>query len=624
MRHKSSNFRLLPVYNVLKDQNRFTCGDPCSAFIKVFDSAYPAFQLQFDVDQGMPSIVRLKMACTGENYGTYTNSVVRHQKDVDNDGVDEFIYTFGGGGWGDIPEGVYYLEITMPDAPNVSDRLLFTETFCYVVNPGCAVNWKLKYSHSCAEKSLGDYSMGFMNTFNLGEITIIRDGSLEVLTTRKDGFGKETRVAVDLRPRHSFEILGNAWLLDSLSYLKLFDQVILSRSENEDQFSLDNIDVVGIGEPTDCEFPIRISFTKDVLLNTKCCDSVYEQAPVPGNCAGMHAMLSDDFSICEGESATLEVTVVGGAAPYVIVWSTGETGPSIEVTPTEATTYIVTAIDAFGCVKQDEVTVTPVTCEGDLVVTIDPSETETCSGDSVNLDASVSGGSGTYTYLWSTGATTQDITVSPTNTTIYSLTVTDTVTGDVETVNQTITVHPPIEVGISSNGCLMSITTLGFCEEDTYEWQIETAPDDWDPAPGVNNGTTYTGVTGSNYRLKITCGPCIAFSNELQVTCDIPCTTEITDVSFNSGTNELTVTYASVMGSTTFQTGYIVLNESLTPNIGNCGGSGNWTFVINVTLTSESDTIVIPFEPNQLPTCIVLGVNINAGECTDTHYEAIS
>ncbi len=51
-------------------------------------------------------------------------------------------------------------------------------------------------------------------------------------------------------------------------------------------------------------------------------------------------------------------------------------------------------------------------------------DTVICSGQQVALTANPSGGGGSYTYLWSTGATTQNITVSPVTTTSYWCTVT--------------------------------------------------------------------------------------------------------------------------------------------------------------------------------------------------------
>ncbi len=54
--------------------------------------------------------------------------------------------------------------------------------------------------------------------------------------------------------------------------------------------------------------------------------------------------------------------------------------------------------------------------------------TTICSGGSVDLFATALPIVGSYSYLWSTGAITASITVSPTSTTVYSVLVTDLVT----------------------------------------------------------------------------------------------------------------------------------------------------------------------------------------------------
>lgn len=627
MRHSSSNFRLVPAYNVLQDQHRYVCGEPCDEFLRSFDSLYPPFQLIFDEDMGEIADVTLVMVCgTDPVAASYLNTAIRTVKDIDNDDVDEFVYTFSGGPLGGNSPGVYYVVVEFEGG-----ELFYTETYYHPGLPtqggceDCKEYWWMEYSHSCDEKSLGDYSMGFLNKYFLGDIILFRDGTIENTVSRKDGFGVETIIATDIRPKWTFEVLGNSYLLDSLEFLKLFDQVYLKRSDNTDVFTLANIEVTAKGDTNDCFFPIKISFTKDVLLNTKCCDSVYEQAPVPANCDGMHVMTSENFAVCEGTTIELMATVVGGAAPFVYVWSNGETGQTIEVTPEETTEYIITVIDAFGCVKQDEVTITVVVCEGALVVDIvaDP-VSPVCEGTLVDLDASVSGGSGTYTYLWSTGATTQDISVTPTNTTVYSLTVTDTISGDVHTENITLVVIQNPNVAIVANGCNLSIAQIQDCEGTTvYLWQVETTPDTWVSASGANNGTTYSGDNGSTYRLKVTCSGCVGYSNEITVACSAPCTVIITDITYDYGTEELSVTYDATMGSNPFVTGYLVLNESLTPNIGNCAASGSYGFIISITLTAADDTVVIPFVPDALPACIGVYININAGECTVTQYEAI-
>ncbi|MEQ9229321.1 MAG: T9SS type A sorting domain-containing protein [Cyclobacteriaceae bacterium] len=64
--------------------------------------------------------------------------------------------------------------------------------------------------------------------------------------------------------------------------------------------------------------------------------------------------LGNDTTVMQGD--TLELSVAGGFAS--VVWSTGESGPSIQVIPTSPLTqYIVTTIDQNGCEASDTITI---------------------------------------------------------------------------------------------------------------------------------------------------------------------------------------------------------------------------------------------------------------------------
>lgn len=119
-----------------------------------------------------------------------------------------------------------------------------------------------------------------------------------------------------------------------------------------------------------------------------------------------------------------------------------------------------------------------------------------CSGTSTTLTASA----GT-SYSWSTGATTQAITVSPSTTTNYSITITYA-NGCVRTVNGVVTVNPSPTVTASSNItiCNGSSTTLTASGALTYTWSPSTG---LSASTGVTvtasptTTTNYT-VTGTN------------------------------------------------------------------------------------------------------------------------------
>ncbi len=126
--------------------------------------------------------------------------------------------------------------------------------------------------------------------------------------------------------------------------------------------------------------------------------------------------------LCNGANDG-KLTAVGiqGTAPYTYSWSTGATTSTIvNVSPG---VYTATVTDANGCVAVATKTVTepsPVT------ITITASSSNICAGSSSTLTASASGGmGGTYTYTWVAGPTSSVSVVSPTTSTIYTISVED-------------------------------------------------------------------------------------------------------------------------------------------------------------------------------------------------------
>ncbi len=109
------------------------------------------------------------------------------------------------------------------------------------------------------------------------------------------------------------------------------------------------------GETTES---ITVSPTEDTTYSvtvTNCADCVAEDTvSVIVNELDIDA--GEDITIIEGESGTLSVTPYDEGMSYV--WSTGETTPFIVVSPTETTTYTVTATNINGCSSSDEVIVT--------------------------------------------------------------------------------------------------------------------------------------------------------------------------------------------------------------------------------------------------------------------------
>ena len=137
------------------------------------------------------------------------------------------------------------------------------------------------------------------------------------------------------------------------------------------------------------------------------------------------AGIIDDQSICKGEEVTLTAS---GGTDYK--WSNGATGPEVKVSPDNTTTYEVTVSDGLTSdVAEVTVAVNEVKAYAGKDVSIK-------KGEDITLKAS-----GGDTYLWSTGETTQSITVSPDKTKTYGVTVSADGCEDIDKV--TVKVESP-------------------------------------------------------------------------------------------------------------------------------------------------------------------------------------
>ena len=113
---------------------------------------------------------------------------------------------------------------------------------------------------------------------------------------------------------------------------------------------------------------------------------------------------------CNGAiNGSVVATVSGGVTPYSFLWTgTGVIASAQNQSGLAAGTYLLTVTDAVGCQSpQSSITITqPTPLVGSIVVT-----NITCNGGNNGaMNASVSGGSGPYTYLWSNGSTFPNIT----------------------------------------------------------------------------------------------------------------------------------------------------------------------------------------------------------------------
>lgn len=118
-------------------------------------------------------------------------------------------------------------------------------------------------------------------------------------------------------------------------------------------------------------------------------------------------LLDVEHNKCFGdEKGSIEISADGGTTPYSFSWSNGEESQNLK--DIVAGNYSVLVSDANGCNKTIKTTIEE---PSKLVLKVDSARNVKCCGDTSGaIFISVNGGVGPYQYLWSHGATSQDIT----------------------------------------------------------------------------------------------------------------------------------------------------------------------------------------------------------------------
>ncbi len=215
---------------------------------------------------------------------------------------------------------------------------------------------------------------------------------------------------------------------------------------------------------------------------------------------------------CFGDLGSITVTPTNGVPPYTYNWSNGETDNSIEDLANGF--YSVTITDAAGC---SEVQSFFIMAPPDAINATGEITTAQCgAAGSFAIDLTVLGGKYPYTYLWSNGATTEDL--SSLNASTYSVDIKD---GLGCIVKKEFTINPD-----SFNGaCLINpVTTPVVCRSvgnflstgvtgaTTYAWTVASTDNSWTITSGsIDSSAVYTaGNPGSTatFTLSVTKNGC--------------------------------------------------------------------------------------------------------------------
>ncbi|MGD0342837.1 MAG: gliding motility-associated C-terminal domain-containing protein, partial [Bacteroidales bacterium] len=213
---------------------------------------------------------------------------------------------------------------------------------------------------------------------------------------------------------------------------------------------------------------------------------------------------------CNGNnSGSISTTVTGGGGVYQYTWSTtngsGIVAGQKDQTTLTAGTYHLDVTDLYGCHAVMDSTLTE---PAKLSATLVPTQI-TCAAPLFNngsIDLTPAGGVTPYSFLWSNGMTTEDITgLTQGN---YSVTITDA-NGCIKTDNVTINLPPPVGYSktlsdkngfnISCNGMSdgsIDISPTSGTPPYSYTWTL----------PDLSTRTTQniSGLKAGDYQLEIT------------------------------------------------------------------------------------------------------------------------
>lgn len=195
-----------------------------------------------------------------------------------------------------------------------------------------------------------------------------------------------------------------------------------------------------------------------------------------GNTSGPTGLMIDSidancFGVCDGQ-ATVQVT--DGTPPYTYAWSTVPVQTNVTASGLCVGTNSVSIIDVNGCSSVVDVQINGPTPLILNVSSTDPNCNTSCDG---YANASVSGGSGTYTYNWNTSPVQTTAAAANLCGSTYAVTVTDGNGCDtVKTVSLTAPSPITYTINATSPSCSYTcdgssmISPFGGAPPYTYSW----------------------------------------------------------------------------------------------------------------------------------------------------------
>jgi uncharacterized protein YjdB len=202
-----------------------------------------------------------------------------------------------------------------------------------------------------------------------------------------------------------------------------------------------------------------------------------------------------DVSCFKGNNGSLDLNVIGGTAPFNYLWTSGDTIQ--DISGLSAGQYSVLVTDNNGCTSTRNVIINQ---PDEIGFNLTPYQVGCFGGNNGSIQLSVIGGTPSYTYLWSDGKTTQN--VSGLSAGAYTVTISD---NNLCTKTGTVSVGQPAQLnitGVTKNiNCNanqtgnIELSVTGGAGNYTFNWSNGSTSEDPENLP---SGIYTVTVTDAN------------------------------------------------------------------------------------------------------------------------------
>ena len=308
---------------------------------------------------------------------------------------------------------------------------------------------------------------------------------------------------------------------------------------------------------------------------------------------------ANNLVICNNESTTITLS---GANTYT--WTDNSNNSSYTVTPNLTTTYNVIGTDVNGCKGNSAIT---ITVNPTPTVQISASQLAICASETATLNAS-----GASTYTWTDNSTSSTYTVSPTNSSNYSVTGTD-INGCQGNSSITVTVNPVPTISISASNsviCSGNSSLLTASGASTYSWTNGPNTSTYSVTPATTANYTVAGTDVNNcsntsiITLSVNTTPIVTVT----ATSNTICSGQSTTLTANGATTYSWVSSGSALTTETVSP-TVNTTYSITGETNGCIGNSSIQITVNQLPSisvSSSNTLICTGE------AVILTANTNA------------